>query len=213
MGQAICMFNSSSREGAHQIGLNRDALRQNIQFLTQYATQGIKLAGVGLSYGMTMLQTFQGGNQQARSPFAQLLAPTESQVSSSIFSTTTKQSENAIVTESYQQRSSSNDDHKKTKSSSSRSQNSKNTIVEYDSSTESEISNFSDVESDQMESSSPPTPPPPRKSSSTGRVRRAASLKAQKNLQNEKPVKRKRVKRMASSVEVPLGPPSFPSDD
>ena len=55
-----------------------------------------------------------------------------------------------------------------------------------------------------MESSSPPTPPPPRKSSSTGRVRRAASLKAQKNLQNEKPVKRKRVKRMASSVEVPL---------
>ena len=65
-----------------------------------------------------------------------------------------------------------------------------------------------------MESSSPPTPPPPpRKSSSTGRVRRAASLKAQKNLQNEKPVKRKRVKRMASSVEVPLGPPSFPSDD
>ena len=76
------------------------------------------------------------------------------------------------------------------------------------------FSNFSDVESDPMESSSPPTPPPPpRKSSSTGRVRRAASLKAQKNLQNEKPVKRKRVKRMASSVEVPLGPPSFPSDD
>merc|ERR1719394_339444 len=117
-----------------------------------------------------------------------------------------------LVTESYQQRSSSIDD-KRTKSS-SRSQNSKNIIVEYDSSTESEISNFSDVESDPMESSSPPTPPPPpRKSSSTGRVRRAASLKAQKNLQNEKPVKRKRVKRMASSVEVPLGPPSFPSDD
>lgn len=65
-----------------------------------------------------------------------------------------------------------------------------------------------------MESSSPPTPPPTRKPSSTGRVRRAASLKAQKNLQNEKPVKRKRVKRMASSpVEVPLGPPSFPGDD
>jgi len=60
--QAICMFNSSSREGAHQIGLNRDALRQNIQFLTQYATQGIKLAGVGLSYGMTMLQTFQASS-------------------------------------------------------------------------------------------------------------------------------------------------------
>ena len=60
--KAICMFNSSSREGAHQIGLNRDALRQNIQFLTQYATQGIKLAGVGLSYGMTMLQTFQASS-------------------------------------------------------------------------------------------------------------------------------------------------------
>jgi len=60
--QAICMFNSSSREGAHQIGLNRDALRQNIKFLTQYATQGIKLAGVGLSYGMTMLQTFQASS-------------------------------------------------------------------------------------------------------------------------------------------------------
>lgn len=152
-----------------------------------------------------------GGNQQARSPFAQLLAPTESQVSSSIFSTTTKNDSQEVTTESYQQRSASIDD-KKSKSSSSR-QNTKNIIVEYDSSTESEISNFSDVETSPMESSSPPTPPPPRKTSSTGRVRRAASLKAQKNLQNEKPVKRKRVKRMASSVEVPLGPPSFPGDE
>ena len=29
------MFNSSSRDGARSIGLNRDALRQNVSFLTQ----------------------------------------------------------------------------------------------------------------------------------------------------------------------------------
>jgi len=152
-----------------------------------------------------------GGNHQpARSPFAQLLAaPTESQVSSSIFSTSTTKKDSTITTESYQQQSSSTD--KKGKYSSR--QNTKNIVVEYETSTESEISNFSDVDSDPMESSSsPPTPPPPPRKSS-GRVRRQASIKAQKNLQNEKPVKRKRVKRMTSSVEVPLGPPSFPGDE
>jgi hypothetical protein len=60
--QAICSFNSSSRDGARQLGLNRDALRQNVTFLTQQATQGVKMAGFVVSYGMTMLQNFQASS-------------------------------------------------------------------------------------------------------------------------------------------------------
>ena len=62
---AICLFNSSSRDGARSIGLNRDALRQNVSFLTQNATQFIKMAGVALSYGMTMVQNLQASQPQA----------------------------------------------------------------------------------------------------------------------------------------------------
>lgn len=72
--QAVCLFNSSSRDGARSIGLNRDALRQNVSFLTQNATQFIKMAGVALSYGMTMVQ-----NLQASSPPAPHQPVTESE--------------------------------------------------------------------------------------------------------------------------------------
>ena len=60
--QAICVFNSTSRDGARSIGLNRDAFRQNFAFLTQNATQLIKVAGVALSYGMTMVQNLQASS-------------------------------------------------------------------------------------------------------------------------------------------------------
>ena len=63
--KAICLFNSSSRDGARSIGLNRDALRQNVSFLTQNATQFIKMAGVALSYGMTMVQNLQASSASA----------------------------------------------------------------------------------------------------------------------------------------------------
>lgn len=62
--KAVCLFNSSSRDGARSIGLNRDALRQNVSFLTQNATQFIKMAGVALSYGMTMVQNLQASSTQ-----------------------------------------------------------------------------------------------------------------------------------------------------
>lgn len=63
--QAICVFNSSSRDGARSIGINRNALRQNVSFLTQNATQFIKMAGVALSYGMTMVQNLQASSASA----------------------------------------------------------------------------------------------------------------------------------------------------
>merc|ERR1712048_354530 len=55
----ICLFNKSTHEGAHSIGLNRDAFRHNLQFASQQATQFVRLAGVGITYMMTMLQNMQ----------------------------------------------------------------------------------------------------------------------------------------------------------
>lgn len=61
---AVTIFNKSSREGAHSIGLNRDAFRDNIQFASQQATGGLRLAGAGFTYMMAMLQNMQAGNAQ-----------------------------------------------------------------------------------------------------------------------------------------------------
>jgi len=58
----ICLFNKSSREGAHSIGLNRDAFRDNMQFASQKAALGLQLAGTGFSYMLAMLQNMQAGN-------------------------------------------------------------------------------------------------------------------------------------------------------
>ena len=60
---AVCIFNQSGRDGAHAIGLNRDAFRDNVQFASQQATQGIRLAGTGFTYLMTMLQNMQAGTK------------------------------------------------------------------------------------------------------------------------------------------------------
>ena len=65
---AVCIFNKSSREGAHSIGLNRDAFRDNINFASQQATQGIRLAGTGFTYLMQMMQNMQAGNQNQSIP-------------------------------------------------------------------------------------------------------------------------------------------------
>lgn len=65
---AVCLFNKSSRDGAHSIGLNRDAFRDNLNFASQQATQGIRLAGTGASYLMTLLQNMQAGNHTQSIP-------------------------------------------------------------------------------------------------------------------------------------------------
>lgn len=60
----ITVFNQSSREGAHQIGLNRDALRQNLTFAGLQAGKGLQLAATGFNYLLTVLQNMQAGNNQ-----------------------------------------------------------------------------------------------------------------------------------------------------
>ena len=60
----ITVFNASSREGAHQIGLNRDALRQNLTFAGMQAGKGLQLAATGFNYLLTILQNTQAGNNQ-----------------------------------------------------------------------------------------------------------------------------------------------------
>jgi len=77
--QAVCLFNSSSRDGARSIGLNRDALRQNITFLTQNATQFIKMAGFTLSYGMTMVQNLQASSPAPHQPVTESDAASKSE--------------------------------------------------------------------------------------------------------------------------------------
>jgi hypothetical protein len=184
--QAICSFNSSSRDGARQLGLNRDALRQNVTFLTQQATQGVKMAGFVVSYGMTMLQNFQG----ARSSQIDLPMPLER--STSIFQSESVQkcSNPASISQSADQIASS--------SSSNKIKNSKRkskprvTLIDTDEDESDISSSLSSCPS--MESSRSPSPSPVK---SKARSRRVASIKAAKKLREQR---KKRTKRNSEQL-------------
>jgi len=171
--QGVCVFNSSSRDGAHQLGLNRDALRQNVSFLTQQATHGVKMAGFIVSYGMTMLQNFQG----ARTSPIDLPMPLER--STSIFQSESVQRSNS---------QSSTSTLKKPKTKHSRP---KVTVVP--DTDESELS-VTEPES----SSSPSRSPSPSPVKSRTRARRVASIKASSKLREQR---KKRSKRSSEHME------------
>ena len=63
---AVCLFNKSTRQGAHHIGVNRDAFRNNVQFATEKGSQFLRMAGFGLQYLMATAQTMQAGTAEVQ---------------------------------------------------------------------------------------------------------------------------------------------------